>query len=97
MDGARKRTLSINTQKEKRGTQTVVNGSGLTEAEGLPLSPAARLFHQPHFNCTIVLMMGMGKPIDVDAVKAGFEATIVHHPRFSSVLVTIVIINFFLH
>ena len=81
MGGARKRALSIKTAADPG-----VNG-GLTEAEGQPLSPAARLFHQPHFNCTIIAMMGIGKPIDVDAVKAGLEASIVRHPRFSSVLV----------
>lgn len=49
-----------------------------------PLSPATRLFHQPNFNCFIVVMLGVGKKIDVDIVEAGFESSIIRHPRFSS-------------
>ncbi|KAL5998975.1 hypothetical protein ACLOJK_009924 [Asimina triloba] len=57
----------------------------ITEEEPEPLSPSARLFHQPQFNCCIIAIMGSAKKIDVEACKAGLEATLVRHPRFSSV------------
>ncbi|XP_039119934.1 O-acyltransferase WSD1-like [Dioscorea cayenensis subsp. rotundata] len=67
-------------EKEKKGSWMEYEG----EAEQ-PLSPAARLFHQPRFNCYIVAEMGIGTPIDVAAIKAGLLSTLVLHPRFSSV------------
>ncbi|XP_020264097.1 O-acyltransferase WSD1-like [Asparagus officinalis] len=83
--GVRKRPLTINTEREM-GPRGGVDGD-ITEEEGQPLSPAGRLFHQPHFNCHIISIMGSGKTIDVDAVKAGLERTMIRHPRFSSILV----------
>ncbi|KAJ6851276.1 O-acyltransferase WSD1-like [Iris pallida] len=77
-----RRALTINTTPKKEEEDEEVER--LTE----PLSPAARLFHQPSFNCHIVSIMGMSKRIDVDTVKAGLEETLVRHPRFSSVLVS---------
>uniref|UniRef100_A0ACD5TZT4 Uncharacterized protein n=2 Tax=Avena sativa TaxID=4498 RepID=A0ACD5TZT4_AVESA len=53
-----------------------------------PMSPAGRLFRETHFNCYIVALLGLGSPVDVAAVRAGLEATLVRHPRFSSVQVT---------
>ncbi|XP_010924517.2 wax ester synthase/diacylglycerol acyltransferase 11 isoform X1 [Elaeis guineensis] len=58
------------------------------EEEEEPVSPAGRLFLQPRFNCHIVSVMGCGKRLDVDAVKAGLEVTLVRHPRFSSIQVS---------
>ncbi|XP_028554475.1 O-acyltransferase WSD1 [Dendrobium catenatum] len=58
------------------------------EDEGQQLSPAARIFRQPQFNCHIIAILGMGKFIRADELKAGLEATLVRHPRFSSVQVT---------
>ncbi|KAJ8494069.1 hypothetical protein OPV22_015790 [Ensete ventricosum] len=52
-----------------------------------PMSPAARLFHAPHFNCHIIAIIGSGKEIDVDAIKAGIRATLARHPRFCSIQV----------
>ncbi|CAL9084365.1 unnamed protein product, partial [Musa textilis] len=49
-----------------------------------PVSPLTRLFHQPCLDCYIVGIMGFGKPLDVDVVKSGLEATLVRHPPFSS-------------
>ncbi|PKU70381.1 hypothetical protein MA16_Dca007133 [Dendrobium catenatum] len=57
------------------------------EDEGQQLSPAARIFRQPQFNCHIIAILGMGKFIRADELKAGLEATLVRHPRFSSVQV----------
>ena len=51
------------------------------------MSPAARLFHAPHFNCHIIAIMGSGKEIDIDVLKAGIRATLARHPRFCSIQV----------
>ncbi|CAN0922493.1 Wax ester synthase/diacylglycerol acyltransferase 5 [Linum grandiflorum] len=51
------------------------------------LSPAARLFHSPKFNCYIVAIMGYKTKINPAAVKSGLERTLIKHPRFSSKLV----------
>lgn len=56
-------------------------------AAGEPMSPAGRLFRETHFNCHIVAVIGLGAAVDVAAARAGLEATLVHHPRFSSVQV----------
>ncbi|CAN6332072.1 unnamed protein product [Urochloa humidicola] len=56
-------------------------------AGGEPMSPAGRLFRETHFNCYIVAVIGLGAPVDVAAARAGLEATLVRHPRFSSVQV----------
>lgn len=52
-----------------------------------PLSPAAILFHQPHFNCYIIAILGFGTKIDVEHAKAGLDPTLLRHPRFSSIQV----------
>ncbi|KAG9448266.1 hypothetical protein H6P81_014394 [Aristolochia fimbriata] len=57
------------------------------EAEEEPLSPTARLFHEPRFNCHVIAIMGSAKKIDFGSIKAGLEQTLVRHPRFSSVQV----------
>ncbi|XP_062180545.1 wax ester synthase/diacylglycerol acyltransferase 11-like [Phragmites australis] len=54
---------------------------------GEPMSPAGRLFRETHFNCYIVAVIGLGSAVDVAAVRAGLEATLVRHPRFCSVQV----------
>jgi hypothetical protein len=63
---------------------------GDVESDGAgsePMSPAGRLFRETHFNCYIVALLGLGAPVDVAAARAGLEATLVCHPRFSSVQV----------
>lgn len=52
-----------------------------------PVSPAGLLFRQRRFDCYIVAELGIGVPIDVDAIKSGLVSTLVRHPRFSSVQV----------
>ncbi|XP_072956373.1 wax ester synthase/diacylglycerol acyltransferase 6-like isoform X2 [Typha angustifolia] len=87
----KKRPLAIKTtrsspeteghERARKGGEGASNGE-ITEE---PLSPAGRLFHQPNFNCHIVAVMGIGKPIDVAVLKAGLEVTLIRHPRFSSI------------
>ncbi|MQM16700.1 hypothetical protein Taro_049659 [Colocasia esculenta] len=76
----------VSLQGKVRGEEAMV-AQMPTEEEEEPMSPAARLFRQPRFNCFIIATMGFAKRIDVDVVKAGLEATLVRHPRFSSVQV----------
>ncbi|KAJ9146554.1 hypothetical protein P3X46_028803 [Hevea brasiliensis] len=51
------------------------------------LSPTARLFHAPRFNCHIIAIMGCKTGIDPIVLKLGLEHTLIKHPRFSSKLV----------
>lgn len=96
MDGAtpRKRPLPIRIGRRSAASgaaeeETVVGRArAVDEEEEEPLSPAAQLFHQPGFDCCIVAIMGLGKPADVDVIRSGLEATLVRHPRFSSVPVS---------
>ncbi|KAF3432826.1 hypothetical protein FNV43_RR23928 [Rhamnella rubrinervis] len=52
------------------------------------LSPAARLFHSPRFNCHIIAIMGCKTSINPDVVKDGLKQTLLKHPRFSSKLLS---------
>ncbi|XP_021893046.1 O-acyltransferase WSD1-like [Carica papaya] len=57
------------------------------EEEEEPLSPAARLFHEPNFNVHIIAIMGCKTVIYPDVVKANLLFTLLKHPRFSSLQV----------
>lgn len=53
-----------------------------------PLTPAGRLFLQPHMNTIIHCVVGFERPIDVPKSKdAVMSSIMVRHPRFRSVLV----------
>lgn len=55
--------------------------------EGLePVTPAGRLFSQPSLNCYILVVVGFKTQMDVEALKAGVEATLIKHKRFSSIV-----------
>ncbi|CAH8267977.1 unnamed protein product [Arabidopsis lyrata] len=56
--------------------------------EEQPLSPAARLFHSPEFNCNIISVIGLKSKLDPCVIIRGFKETFIRHPRFSSKLVT---------
>ncbi|CAL9247072.1 unnamed protein product [Arabidopsis halleri] len=56
--------------------------------EEQPLSPAARLFHSPEFNCNIISVIGLKSKLDPCVFIRGFKETFIRHPRFSSKLVT---------
>ncbi|KAF3326611.1 O-acyltransferase WSD1 [Carex littledalei] len=78
----RKRLRKINT----KATAEEETATGATKWEGEPVSPAGQLFHDPSFNCHIISIFGLGTPINnVDAVIEGLQATLVRHPRFSSI------------
>lgn len=72
------------------GAETEVNGPAGAGGGGggaEKMSPAARLFHAPRFNCYILAIMGCKTRINPSVVKAGLEETLLRHPRFSSKMV----------
>lgn len=56
-------------------------------AEEEPLSPAARLFHEPNFNVYVLAIMGCKTRIHPRVIKANLVHTLLKHPRFSSLQV----------
>ncbi|XVF63438.1 hypothetical protein PTKIN_Ptkin09bG0087200 [Pterospermum kingtungense] len=55
------------------------------EHQAEPLSPMARMFHEPESNVYIVVLVGFKSPIDPHSFKANLAQTLLKHPRFSSV------------
>nr|XP_043620308.1 wax ester synthase/diacylglycerol acyltransferase 11-like [Erigeron canadensis] len=55
--------------------------------EEQPLSPAARLFHEPNFNVYIIAIMGSKNPINVRVPYEQLPHALLKHPRFSSLQV----------
>ncbi|KAI3856939.1 hypothetical protein MKX03_012347 [Papaver bracteatum] len=76
--GLRKRSLKAITTT-KKSTSEDVDG-GLEE----PLSPSARLLHEPHFNLYIIAIIGSKTKINPTVVKDGLVHTLLKHPRFCS-------------
>ncbi|KAJ0817309.1 putative O-acyltransferase, WSD1, chloramphenicol acetyltransferase-like domain superfamily [Helianthus annuus] len=56
--------------------------------EDQPLSPMARLFHEPGSNVYIISMLGCKTKIRPDVVKQNLVHSLFRHPRFSSLQVT---------
>ncbi|XAR50737.1 Long-chain-alcohol O-fatty-acyltransferase [Bertholletia excelsa] len=54
---------------------------------GRPLSPMARIFHEPGSNVYIIAILGSKTTINPDDVKAKLTQTLLKHPRFSSLQV----------
>ena len=67
------------------------SGSGEEVPEEEPLSPAARLFHEPNFNVYIIAIMGIKTRINPDVMKDKLVHTLLKHPRFSSLQVYVII------
>ncbi|XP_022035651.1 O-acyltransferase WSD1-like isoform X1 [Helianthus annuus] len=76
-------------QITKRNNITNHNGTddGIASDEEEPLSPAARLFHEPNFNIYIIAILAFKNPIDVRVVYEKLPQTLLKHPRFSSLQV----------
>ncbi|KAG2625884.1 O-acyltransferase WSD1-like isoform X2 [Panicum virgatum] len=75
-------------EREEEGSMAVPAAARGGDLEaGEPMSPAGRLFRETHFNCYIVAAIGLGAAVDLAAARAGLEATLVRHPRFSSIQV----------
>ncbi|KAG6730304.1 hypothetical protein I3842_01G073400 [Carya illinoinensis] len=88
-EGLRSRTQalkSIRTKTADKGRLAdAKDNSELIEEE--PLSPSARLFHEPNFNVYIIAIMGCKTKIHEDVVRANLLHTLLKHPRFSSLQV----------
>lgn len=79
----RKQALKpIKTKTENKGEDCVNH-----QVEEEPLSPSARLFHEPHFNVYIIAILGCKTQIYPDIAKASLVHTLLKHPRFSSLQV----------
>ncbi|CAH8320217.1 unnamed protein product [Eruca vesicaria subsp. sativa] len=71
--------------KIKTGRQGLAGNKG--EHHDEPLTPTARLFTAPEFNCYTTAVIGVKSKINRDVFVEGLEQTLVKHPRFSSILV----------
>ncbi|XP_018453868.1 wax ester synthase/diacylglycerol acyltransferase 6 [Raphanus sativus] len=58
------------------------------DEEEQPLSPAARVFHAPEFNCYVISVIGVKKKIEPDVIIEGLKQTLIRHPRFCSKMVS---------
>ncbi|KAL5843272.1 hypothetical protein ACOSQ4_009230 [Xanthoceras sorbifolium] len=54
---------------------------------GKPLSPMARMFHEPDSNIYIIVMLGWKTKLDPEVFKANLNHTLLKHPRFTSLQV----------
>lgn len=79
----RKQLPAIETKRSCNGE----NNKSTETREEEPLSPAARLFHEPNFNVYIIAIIGCKTPIYPEVVKANLVQTLLKHPRFSSLQV----------
>ncbi|GJV46766.1 O-acyltransferase WSD1 [Tanacetum coccineum] len=68
--------------------KTNSKGGEICMEEEQPLSPMARLFHEPGSNVYIVSMMGCKTKLKPDVIKESLVNSILRHPRFSSLQVT---------
>ncbi|KAG7627848.1 putative transferase [Arabidopsis thaliana] len=73
--------------RRRRGQIAETTVKKEVEEEEQPLSPAARLFHAPEFNCYIISVVGLKNKIEPDMIIEGIKQTLMRHPRFSSKLV----------
>lgn len=77
----------------------VKKSKGIIDHEGEleePVSPAGRMFHEPNFNVHVIAIMGSKYKIQPDVAKANAPKTLLKHPRFSSLLVRNIILNYIL-
>ncbi|XP_024993159.1 O-acyltransferase WSD1-like isoform X2 [Cynara cardunculus var. scolymus] len=58
-----------------------------TSGEEQPLSPAARLFHEPNFNVYVIAIIGSKNPINPCIIYEKLPHTLLKHHRFSSLQV----------
>ncbi|KAK1414002.1 hypothetical protein QVD17_29739 [Tagetes erecta] len=80
--------LSQGLKSLKKIKTTTKDGPKVMEQDHQPLSPMARLFHEPGSNVYIITMMGCKTKIKPDVIKQNLVHSLVRHPRFSSLQVT---------
>jgi len=83
--------------RRRRGQIAETTVKKEVEEEEQPLSPAARLFHAPEFNCYIISVVGLKNKIEPDMIIEGIKQTLMRHPRFSSKLVSHTLNRFSFH
>ncbi|XP_029130002.1 O-acyltransferase WSD1 isoform X2 [Cajanus cajan] len=59
----------------------------MASREGEPLSPTAKLFHEPSLNCYVIAIMGCKTSINPQVIREGLYQTLLKQPRFTSKLV----------
>ncbi|XP_059634370.1 wax ester synthase/diacylglycerol acyltransferase 11-like [Cornus florida] len=64
-----------------------VDGEETAMVMGEPLSPIARVFHEPGSNIHIITIIGWKSKVNLEVLKANMIQIIVKHPRFSSMQV----------
>jgi hypothetical protein len=79
--------MEIKTRRDTSETSVRKDDEEEVEEEQ-PLSPAARVFHAPEFNCYVISVIGIKKKIDPDVIIEGLKQTLIRHPRFSSKMVS---------
>lgn len=77
-------------RQRKPGLKPIeTNGKVMEASEEEPLSPSARLFHEPNFNVHVLAIMGIKTKINTQrAPREHLAQTLLKHPRFSSVQVS---------
>lgn len=86
--GIRWRRLgSLKPIQTKRKSEEVDTNKNMVEEEEEPLSPSARLFHEPNFNVHVTTILGIKTPVSPQVIKEKLMHTLVKHPRFSSLQV----------
>lgn len=58
-----------------------------------PLTPAGRFFLHPDMQNVIHCVVGLKLPVHVDSIKAAVGDTLLKHPRFSSLVVSSLVIE----
>ncbi|XP_076955731.1 wax ester synthase/diacylglycerol acyltransferase 11-like [Bidens hawaiensis] len=76
-----------NTITNHDGTDQDDDAYMIATGEEQPLSPAARLFHEPNFSIYIIAIIGLKNPINPRIVYEKLPQTLLKNPRFSSVQV----------
>eukprot|EP00258_Populus_trichocarpa_P032374 XP_024448393.1 O-acyltransferase WSD1-like isoform X1 [Populus trichocarpa] len=67
--------------------KNVENVLSITDEEQQPLSPMARMFHEPDSNVYIIIIIGFQTKINPEVMRANLGNTLLKHPRFSSLQV----------
>ncbi|KAI3902890.1 hypothetical protein MKX01_040117 [Papaver californicum] len=92
--GLRNRSLkAINTTKRSTSDEVGDSSSKIGGIVGggfeEPLSPSARLLHEPHFNLYIIAIIGCKTKFNPRVIKDGLVNTLLKHPRFCSLQVEV--------
>ncbi|PWA96807.1 O-acyltransferase, WSD1, C-terminal [Artemisia annua] len=87
-----KRSATSTIRNQDGNDATEIDGTDdysylISNGEEQPLSPAARLFHEPTFNVYVIAIMGSKNPINTAIVYEKLPQTLLKHPRFSSLQV----------